>query len=901
MSCDIAKSKKLPFNTSREYRPAVGECAYVDYWGPLSQTKRSADGCTGRVGFIDAGSNFHVSYLVSSQDGFVDLLRDYCSIIKSYGKSVRELRGDDFSIYRSKDLIAYCQQEGIRLPETIGYNPELIGKVERSHRTVVELAYAMMLHAQAPFKYWTYAFDAATYLINRLPCSANPGDKSPYQVLTRRKPALQYLRIWFSDSVVNIPKEKRSKGEFRGMKLKLIGFLDNGYRFIDPLTDKLYKSRSAKFYEAIAETDLPYGEALYDMFFGEHEGSMATDSEFQSAFSYDSYSSISQLSLSEVSHLSDQDADADQTEESEFESLNSSDVDAENGLDDQQLNLRCDVDRRNILSGSRLRARANHAALNLVSSQEVFTPHSYKQAINCPDASKWQVSMEKEMNGHVQNETWTLVKKEKGMQILSVKWVYRVKYNEDNSVAEFKSRLVVRGFEQTEGFSFESAFAPSAGYTLLRLLLGLSAQYSASIDHWDFITAFLQAKLKSVVYIAQPEGFVVRGKEDYVGKLNKGMYGLIEAPKLWNEELASGIKGGGLTRSAVDPCLYFARSDDGKGFIILTPTVDDCFVLNCNADYLKAQLADYLTENYKIDMRGKLKWALGMEIISNDDNSLHQLSHHLYIVKMIEKHHIDVSIKVLAPMTVEDDWPKVRLNDTELKIDFRSLVGEMMHLMVTSRPDISYAVGQLVRKFQEPNVNALKAAVSLARYLHWSRFEVLTFQKNSDVDVLSVHVDADFGTSADRKSTTGYIASLYGNTIDYFSKKQSNVTLSSSEAEFVAMSSAIQQSYYLKMLMEEIGLECGPVKLNCDNKSAITLMNNNSSNSRSRHIDIKYQYAREKVMDGEVKVDYVATNQNKADCLTKLSAKNKISNFRSAIGMSKLIKQDIEDVDVFDQ
>jgi hypothetical protein len=95
---------------------------------------------------------------------------------------------------------------------------------------------------------------------------------------------------------------------------------------------------------------------------------------------------------------------------------------------------------------------------------------------------------------------------------------------------------------------------------------------------------------------------------------------LINAPKLWNDEVSKAFKAGGLTKSTVEPCLFFVKSEEG--FLLLVLTVDDSFVLSINADAEKNRLRNYLAQNYSIDFRGKLKWALGMEVITNEENSI---------------------------------------------------------------------------------------------------------------------------------------------------------------------------------------------------------------------------------------------------------------------------------------
>jgi ATP-binding cassette subfamily B (MDR/TAP) protein 1 len=118
------------------------------------------------------------------------------------------------------------------------------------------------------------------------------------------------------------------------------------------------------------------------------------------------------------------------------------------------------------------------------------------------------------------------VKLPKGKKVLKNKWVYRIKQEEHMSHPRYKARLVVKGFSQRKGIDFDEIFSPMVKMTSIRMILGVAASLNLEVEQMDVKTAFLHEELEEEIYMEQPEGFLVKGKEDYVCKLNKSLYGL---------------------------------------------------------------------------------------------------------------------------------------------------------------------------------------------------------------------------------------------------------------------------------------------------------------------------------------------------------------------------------------
>ncbi|CAA6656933.1 unnamed protein product [Spirodela intermedia] len=139
--------------------------------------------------------------------------------------------------------------------------------------------------------------------------------------------------------------------------------------------------------------------------------------------------------------------------------------------------------------------------------------------------------MEEEMASIEENRTWSLVDLPHGRRAIGLKWVYKVKRDENGAVAKYKARLVVKGYAQRQGIDYDEVFAPVARLDTVRLLIALAAHEGWEVHHMDVKSAFLNGDLKEEVYVEQPAGFISTGNEHKVFKLKKALYDLHQAPR----------------------------------------------------------------------------------------------------------------------------------------------------------------------------------------------------------------------------------------------------------------------------------------------------------------------------------------------------------------------------------
>ncbi|RVW15878.1 Copia protein [Vitis vinifera] len=217
--------------------------------------------------------------------------------------------------------------------------------------------------------------------------------------------------------------------------------------------------------------------------------------------------------------------------------------------------------------------------------------------------------------------------------------------------------------------------------------------------------------------------------------------------------------------------------------------------------------------------------------------------------------------------------PKNSLESQEMqKIPYASAVGSLMYAQVCTRPDIAYIVGMLGRYLSNPGMDHWRAAKRVMRYLQRTKEYMLTYRRLDQLELIG-YSDSDFaGCQDSRRSTSGYIYLLAGGAISWRSAKQTLVTSSTMEAEFVACYEASNQGIWLRNFVTGLRVLDGierPLKIFCDNKSAVLYSNNNRSSTKSKYIDIKFLVVKEKVQSGQISIEHIGTNSMIADPLTK--------------------------------
>ena len=184
-------------------------------------------------------------------------------------------------------------------------------------------------------------------------------------------------------------------------------------------------------------------------------------------------------------------------------------------------------------------------------------PATYTEAIASVDRDKWIAAMNEEMQSLEKNGTWDVVRLPKQKKAVRCKWIFKRKKGlSPNEPPRFKARLVAKGFSQIPGVDYNDVFSPVVKHSSIRTFFSIVAMHDLEVEQLDVKTAFLHGELEEEIYMDQPEGFIVPGKEDFVCKLNKSLYGLKQSTRQWYKRFDSFMMSHGFKRSEYDSCVY---------------------------------------------------------------------------------------------------------------------------------------------------------------------------------------------------------------------------------------------------------------------------------------------------------------------------------------------------------
>ena len=494
-------------------------------------------------------------------------------------------------------------------------------------------------------------------------------------------------------------------------------------------------------------------------------------------------------------------------------------------------------------------------------------------------------------------DVWELMPKPPGANVVGVRWVYDLKVDEEGNIMRYKARLVAQGFSQKEGIDFKETFAPTMHIKTARVLLALAAKHKMSCRQYDVSTAFLHASLKEDVYVKQPPGHVVAGKESWVYKLRKAMYGLKNAPKAYSDHFMSVLSELGFKQSVKDECLWILKKGNARVYYLFH--VDDILCVS-NDDMIRDVCFENLRRKLKIRDEGEPKMFLGVKISRDVSGYGFRMSQKHYIERMAMRFNIDDNSKPVetpgmygAKLTT-DMCPK---NDDEklaaAKLPFQALVGGLIYVTKT-RPDVAYQISDVARFMSKWGVEHFKAALRILRYLYCTRDVCLSIMPDERDMIVSCYVDANWGDDRDSgemvddkwKSQYGYAIYVNNCLISWCSKRQHSRSLSSMEAEYMAASEASKEVKWARVLMSELDHEqVNATKMYEDNKACVAFSKNNTCHARTKHIDIRAYALRDCVREGLIDVVHISTDYQLADMFTKTQLKHTFMKHKNMLMM----------------
>ena len=262
---------------------------------------------------------------------------------------------------------------------------------------------------------------------------------------------------------------------------------------------------------------------------------------------------------------------------------------------------------------------------------------------------------------------------------------------------------------------------------------------------------------------------------------------------------------------------------------------------------------------------------VGLQIKQKSDGSIF-LCQSAYADKIVNKFRLSDANPVSIPADPHQKDDKVDSEDNlvETTAPYREAIGNLMCLAMGTRPDITFAVNRASRHMENPTKLHWNAVKRIFKYIKGTSGYGLTFSKDNPKDVKAFS-DADYANDVEtRKSTTGYVILWGSSVISWCSQRQSVVTLSTTDAEYIAACQTAREIMWVKKLLNELcNKEKQNITLFMDNQSAIQLIKNPVYHKRTKHIDVKYHYVRDMHLDGNYDLDYVITKEQVADILTK--------------------------------
>ncbi|CAI7780847.1 unnamed protein product [Closterium sp. NIES-54] len=519
-------------------------------------------------------------------------------------------------------------------------------------------------------------------------------------------------------------------------------------------------------------------------------------------------------------------------------------------------------------------------------------PATVQQALGGEHREKWRGAMNRELKALEDWNTWKVVpiSVARNKTILTGKWVFRVKTKADDTIEKFKARWVVRGFDQEHGRDFTETFAPVSRHTSLRIILATVAMKKKKLRQIDVANAFLYAPVDAEIFVELPHSS--HGEPNQVCQLLKSLYGIKQAPRLWQQHLHARLIRIGFKQLPHDQGMYRLTKDED--YILLIVYVDDLLYIG-STDSITTWFEGELQRDLTLEVSSTITQYLGLNI-REEENAIH-LSAEKYGDTIAKRFTIPPAA-IFMPYRYtagNDKGDSAPLKPAGIR-NYQKKLGCLLFAAVTCRPDLSYSASQLATYLKRPKAEHLAELDRALHYFVSTPTIGLTYHKNATAPPKLIgYVDADHaGDSDNRRSRTGYIYRLEPiGPISWQSSKQELIALSSAEAEYIALCSATKEGLYLRELLEEAKLaELPNFTLFCDNQSAIRIANKSGFANRTKHIALRYFFVKDEIEKGRLKLSYCPTSEMAADYLTKNLGKSKFEYCMLLTGQSHVTCSD---------
>ena len=592
-TCTLTKSARIINREPQTQATRRLERVYTDICGPFQQLTLNGERYI--LTFIDEYSRKSWIYLTKTRT-------ELYTIAAEWQKEVERQSNEELLAVRSDNAREYhalakrlWKQSGVRSEFTTPYTPEQNGVAERLNRTLTSRIRAMLLGAGLPTKLWGEAAHTANYIYNRTPRQYDGHHYTPEEIWTGTKPDLEHLRVFGCVAYAQLAQEQRKKLDDTSIQGIFVGYTPTyrQYRVYDPVKNVVGRYSTVRFDETTM------GGVIYSQDQGSID-ELAITIRSQDIEDYRISQNVangregshqSDMSISDTIIVGGQRGQAqDQAAAQPEEPLQGA---GETHTEHQ--------DRR----GRTIRLPERYRASQV--SQDVATPVNYDDAISGPQKKQWETAINNELQSLASNDVWTLAPAPKGANIVSCKWVFKVKRLPNGQIDRYKARLVARGFSQQYGIDYEETFAPVVRMESLHVLLAIAAAEDIEIHQMDVVTAYLAEELEEEIWMEPPpETPYTQG---IACKLKKGLYGLKQSARVWNQRFTAELRRIELRLITADQSIWIKEEYQ----LILALYVDDIVLIAQDTHELRKLKAD-LARVFNMKDLGEIQNVLGLRI-----------------------------------------------------------------------------------------------------------------------------------------------------------------------------------------------------------------------------------------------------------------------------------------------
>ena len=911
--CTEGKLASTPVPTSTDTRATRPlERIHMDIWGPAP-----TEGKGGHLYYlliVDDYSRWMTLLLMRHKSETLSHFKTYVARVQnlhsSAGHVITYVRTDNGGEFTSNDMLAFMKEKGMTPELTATYTPQQNGVAERGNRTILDLIRTLKQDAGVPESFWSEAAKTAVYARNRLPTRSLSGNCTPFEAWRGRKPKVGHMRRFGCLAYARLPKRSRSKLDARAIPCTFLGYSEtsNTYRLWDNAGHRMIESRNVAWSERVSgygfiptageggaqvDTSPPTSEADNDN--DNDNDTTDDDGDSSTEDKDDTASTLSENKDDETgnSPLTPAVNDNNQPKAKKPRKPRAAKT-KEQALAHQLGNFLQPMagDAAPSPLSARPEAEVNQDSANFALLADLSDdPRSLQEALSRADAQQWRAALDSELASLIKAGTYSLVPRPSTRTPIGNKAVMKVKRGPDGKIIKYKVRIVAKGYAQKPGIDYDETYAPVVRYSSLRMVIALAAHYDLELHHMDVKSAYLNGDLEEEIYMELPEGAPrEKGKENWVWRLHKSLYGLKQAGRTWHTKIDETFQRRGLIPLVSDQCVYIRRTT--TSLVIIALYVDDLVLAASNLDELKKLKVDLTTE-FDMEDLGEATFVLGIEITRHRPARTITITQSAYIKSILEKHPTGDNHKQTIPMETSARHTKAtsdyQASAQEVK-SYQSAIGSIMFAMLCTRPDIAYSVATLSKFAQNPTPDHHQAVQRVLRYLRGTNHLGITYigtTPRSNEPELTGYCDSDWAADRDdRISVTGYAFLLCGGAISWQSKKQKTPALSTVEAEYMAAAAAAKEALWWRTQLQGLGYDTtSSTVLYSDSKGSIALAKNPEHHANTKHIDLRYHFIRHHVAERSIHLEYINTTAMAADILTKALSRDKHRAAAALLGM----------------